>query len=171
MTMTKFSDAFTTHTGFKFQVRPARPADEAALGEFFARVTPEDLRFRFLSSVKQVGHERLVAMTEVDHRQTESFMAFEQEGGTLIATAMLACDDNLDVGEVAISVRADHKNIGIGWELLGHLAQYAKSKGVKRLQSLENRANGAAIRLEKELGFTSEPYQGDSTLVMLQKIL
>lgn len=98
-------------------------------------------------------------------------MAFGQEGGPLIATAMLACDVDLDVGEVAITVRSDHKNLGIGWELLGHLTKYAELKGVKRLQSLENRANGAAIQLEKELGFTSETYQGDSTLVLLQKIL
>jgi N-acetylglutamate synthase-like GNAT family acetyltransferase len=170
-TMTDLRSDFTSHSGFKFHIRPARPEDEAALGEFFGHVTPEDLRFRFLSSVKEVGHDRLAAMTDVDHRQTESFMAFQRDGGPLIATAMLACDVNLDVGEVAIAVRADYKNLGIGWELLGHLTQYAELKGVKRLQSLESRANGAAIQLEKELGFTSETYQGDSTLVLLQKIL
>lgn len=169
--MTDLRSDFTSHTGFKFHVRPARPEDEAALGEFFAQVTPEDRRFRFLGSVKAVGHDRLVAMTEVDHLQTESFMAFGQEGGPLIATAMLACDVDLDVGEVAITVRSDHKNLGIGWELLGHLTKCAQLKGVKRLQALENRANGAAVQLEKELGFTSEAFQGDSTSVLLEKIL
>jgi N-acetylglutamate synthase-like GNAT family acetyltransferase len=169
--MTELSCDLTAHGGFKFHVRPVRPDDEATLGAFFACVTPEDLRFRFLSSVKEVGHDQLVAMTRVDHRQTESFLAFEQGTGSLIATAMLACDPKLDVGEVAICVRADHKGLGIGWELLGHVTRHAQSKGVKRLQSLESRANGAAIQLEKELGFTAETYQGDSTLVMLQKIL
>ncbi|MET3898188.1 GNAT superfamily N-acetyltransferase, partial [Devosia sp. UYZn731] len=96
---------------------------------------------------------------------------WQSTGGLLIATAMLACYVDLEVGEVAITVRSDHKNLGIGWELLGHLTKYAELKGVRRLQSLENRANGAAIQSEKELGFTSEIYQGDSTLVLLQKIL
>lgn len=168
--MTNLSRTLTCHTGFVFHVRPARPQDEAALAAFFQHVTPEDLRFRFLSSVK-VGHEQLVAMTRVDHRQTESFLAFEHEGGPIIATAMLACDANLDVGEVAISISADYKNRGIGWELLGHLTRYAQSKGVKRLQSLENRGNRSAIQLETELGFTSRAYPGDSTLVMLEKTL
>lgn len=169
--MTDWSRDLTTHTGFIFHVRPATPDDEAALGTFFEHVTPEDRRFRFLSSVKAVGHDRLVAMTSVDHRQTESFLAFEHDGGPIIATAMLACDAGLDIGEVAVSISAHYKNRGIGWELLGHLTRYAEAKGVKRLQSLENRSNRSAIQLEKELGFTSETYPDDSTLVMLQKSL
>jgi len=169
--MTDWSRDLTTRIGFTFHVRPATPDDEPALGTFFEHVTPEDRRFRFLSSVKTVGHDRLVAMTSVDHRQTESFLAFEHEGGPIIATAMLACDAGLDTGEVAISISADYKNRGIGWELLGHLTLHAEAKGVKRLQSLENRSNRSAIELEKELGFTSETYPDDSTLVMLQKTL
>lgn len=169
--MTDWSRELTTHTGFKFRVRPASPDDEAALGAFFERVTPEDLRFRFLSSIKEVGHDRLVAMTKVDHQLVENFLAFEDEKGPIVATAMLACDPNLDLGEVAISISADHKSRGMGWELLSYLTRYAEAKGVKRLQSLESRSNRSAIQLEKELGFTSEAYPGDSTLVVLQKIL
>ena len=42
-----------TRTGFRFHVRPAMASDEAALGEFFTHVTPEDLRFRFLTGLRQ----------------------------------------------------------------------------------------------------------------------
>lgn len=168
--MTYRTEKLTTQSGFTFQVRPARPDDEAALHEFFEQVTPEDLRFRFLTTVKEVGHERLVAMTEVDHRKNESFVAFERDGGKIIGAAMLACDDNLETGEVAVSIAKDYKNRGIGWGLLRHLTQYAEAKGVKRLQSIEDRANASAIRLEGEMGFTSKPYP-DSTLVLLEKAL
>ena len=169
--MTDWSRDLITHSGFKFHVRPARPDDVVALGAFFARVTPEDLRFRFLSSMKTVDQDRLKSMTSVDHRQTESFLAVEPSNGAIVATAMLACDPALEVGDVAISVSADRKNLGISWELLNHLTRYAVAKGVKRLQSLESRSNGSAIKLEKELGFTAEPYLGDSTLMLLQKRL
>lgn len=168
--MTSRSGTLTTHSGFNFQVRPARPDDEAALQDFFRHVTPEDLRFRFLSSVKEVGHDRLVAMTAVDQQQNESFLAFEHDGGPIIGTAMLACDDSLETGEVAVSISKDYKNRGIGWELLRHLTRRATAKGVKKLQSIENRANVSAIRLEGEMGFTSKPYP-DSTLVLLERTL
>lgn len=168
---TRWSRDLTTHTGFTFHVRPARAEDEAALHEFFAHVTPEDLRFRFLSTVKEVGHDRLVAMTRVDHRQNESFLAFEHQDGPIIGAAMLACDDNLEVGEVAVSISSDYKNRGIGWELLAQVTRFAEAKGVKRLQSVEDRANVTAIRLEGEMGFTSRPYPGETTLVLLEKSL
>jgi len=169
--LSEWSGDLVAHSGFTFHVRPVRPDDVEAMGAFFARVTPEDLRFRFLTSMKEVGEDRLRSMTSVDHRQTESFVAFEPGNGAIIATAMLACDPALEVGDVAISVSADHKNLGVGWELLNHLTRYATAKGVKQLQSLESRSNLSAIRLEKELGFTSEPYFGDSTLMLLQKSL
>ena len=169
--MTDWSGELTTHSGFKFQVRTAGPNDEAALHEFFKHVTPEDLRFRFLSSVKEVGHERLVQMTSVDHQQTESFVALERKGGPILAAAMLACDAGMETGEVAVSISAGYKNRGIGWELLRHVSRYAQAKGVTRLQSLEHRSNVSAIRLEREMGFTSSDYPGDSTLVLLEKTL
>lgn len=169
--MTDWSSELTTHSGFKFRVRTARPDDEAALHEFFEHVTPEDLRFRFLTSVKEVGHDRLAQMTTVDHRQTESFVALEHDDGPIIAAAMLACDAGLETGEVAVSISAGYKNRGIGWELLRHVTRYAEAKGVTRLQSLESRSNVSAIQLEREMGFTSRAYPGDSTLVLLEKAL
>ena len=71
-----WSRELITRTGFKFNVRPAQPSDEAALAAFFTHVTPDDLRFRFLTGLKTVSHDRLAAMTTIDHRQTENFLAF-----------------------------------------------------------------------------------------------
>jgi threonine dehydrogenase-like Zn-dependent dehydrogenase/GNAT superfamily N-acetyltransferase len=161
----------TTRAGLVLHVRPARPEDEAALAEFFTHVTPQDLRFRFLAGVKEVSHDRLVAMTHVDHRQTESFLAFAEDGKTVVATAMLACDASLTKGEVAISVRADYKHKGIAWELLRHVARYAEAKGVRTLESIEDRQNHEAIELEREQGFVAESYPDDAALVLIRKEL
>ena len=142
------SREITTRTGFRFQVRPARPDDEAALAEFFTHVTPDDLRFRFLTGLQKVGHDRLAAMTQVDHHLKENFLAFEGDGTTIIATAMLACVPDMLRGEVAISIRADYKNKGVSWELLEHVAHDAQAKGVKMIESIESRENHEAIELE-----------------------
>ena len=80
-----------TRSGLVLRIRPVRPEDEAALGDFFARLAPADLRFRFLGGVREVSHERLVAMTRVDHRATEHFLAFAEDSGTIIAAAMARC--------------------------------------------------------------------------------
>lgn len=158
-----------TRTGFRFQVRSAQLDDEAGLAEFFRYVTPEDLRFRFLTTVREVGHDRLAAMTKIDHRQTENFLAFTDDGETMIASGMLACDTALERGEVAISIRSEYKHKGVGWELLRHLCRIAEAKGVKIVESLEDRQNHEAIEIERELGFEVDKCLDDARIVVLRK--
>lgn len=161
--------ALTTWNGFEFRVRPVTPDDEAVLADLFTRVTPEDRRFRFLSGVKKVGHSLLERLTQVDHQRTEDFLAFD--GDTLIATAMLAADAEMERAEVAISIRAGYKHRGVGWTLLHHVAREAAAKGIKLLESIESRDNVEAVALEKEMGFTVTAYPDDATLVLVQKKL
>lgn len=171
MTSQKWNRDLQTRTGFCFRVRSVGPGDDAALGEFFSHVTPEDLRFRFLSSVNVVSHAQLMALINVDHRQKENFLAVDSDGITIIATAMLACDPALTVGEVAISIRPDFKGRGVSWELLEHVAHFAEALGVRTLQSIESNANHAAIELEREMGFTARSYPGDATLTLVERKL
>jgi GNAT superfamily N-acetyltransferase len=161
----------TTRSGLQLIVRPAAPEDEALLAEFFTHVTPEDLRYRFLTSLGHVGHEWLKNLVEVDHARTENFLAFDAGGNILIATAMLAAEPSLDRAEVAIATRSDFKNRGVGWTMLEYVSDHARAKGIKTLESIECRDNRSAIDLEQEMGFTPSAYPGDPTLVLVTKNL
>ncbi|PZU57981.1 MAG: GNAT family N-acetyltransferase [Sphingobium sp.] len=156
-----------TRSGTAIIVRPATPDDMPVLSAFFDAVSDDDRRFRFLTAVTHVNDEQLRPMVDVDHRQTDHFLAFD-EAGVLAASAMLACDAAMERAEVAISVRADHRGQGIGWTLLDHVRGVAKARGVRVLQSIENRQNRAAIGLEQEMGFTARPCEGDPALVILE---
>lgn len=156
-------------SGLIFHVRRVTATDEQALKEFFSNVSPEDLSFRFLSGARDVSHQRLRAMIEIDHNHKENFLAVLPDTDIVIATAMLACDPTLDRGEVAISVRADFKGKGVAWELLRHIARYAEARGVQTLESLESRENHEAIELEREQGFSVELYPDDASLLLVRK--
>ena len=130
-----------TRSGLQVDVRAANEDDEHILDQFFHRVRPEDLRFRFLTSMKEVSPGRLHDMTHIDHLSTETFLAFCKDENTPIATAMLAKDGKGDRAEVAISVRADHRAEGVGWALLDFVAKQASGRGIRTLQSLESRDN------------------------------
>ena len=159
----------TTWKEFNFHVRPARPDDEDLLAEFFTHVSPDDRRFRFLTGVSEVGHALLEQLVAVDHDRSENFLAFD--GATLIGTAMLAADPALERAEVAISLRSDYKNRGIGWALLDHLARYAQQRGIRRIESVESRENRQALAVEVDMGFKAQAYPGDPTLVLVSKDL
>ena len=158
----------TTRNGFEFFTRPAGPPDEAELGRFFEGVTPEDLRFRFLSSIRKVSQDRLEAMTSYDHRTTENFLAYDKDRTTIFATAMLAADPALRTAEVAIVILPDYKKRGVSWTLLRHVMHFAKARGIRTLESVETRDHHAAIDLEREMGFKAVECPDDPTLVTVR---
>lgn len=169
MTDTNETIQLKTRSGLDLDVRPVRTDDAALLRAFFADVTSDDLRFRFLSGVNRVSDDQIAQMVDVDHKDTEDFLAFAD--GALVATGLVASDKARDRAEVAIVVRADHKNRGVGWTLLDHIAAYARSIGIKALESVEDRHNQAAIDVERDSGFSVKPYGDDPTLVVVSKQL
>ncbi|MFO1256699.1 MAG: GNAT family N-acetyltransferase [Sphingomonadaceae bacterium] len=170
-TIAPASRTVTTRYGKTIAFRPSEAADEAALAEFFDRVSDEDRRFRFFTPRKHLTHEQLVPLIEVDHVRTESFLAFDADSGAVVAHAMLACDDQLDTGEIAVSVCSTWRRQGLGWAMLDVLAEAAKARGLRRVIAIEDRENHAAIELEREKGFTPHGVDGDPHLVMLEKVL
>lgn len=96
-------------------------------------------------------------------------MAFDKGTGALVASAMLACDAQMETGEIAISVHRDYRGHGVAWALLDVLAAEAQRRGLKRVISIEDRGNRAAIELEREKGFEAHGVDGDAHLVMLEK--
>jgi acetyltransferase len=157
----------TTRSGLTLDVRPATPEDDAALRGLFQTVSSDDRRFRFLTASDRLSDAQIAAMTEVDHRQNDSFLAYAE--GELVASAVLACDPGMEVAEVAISIRSDRKAQGIGWSLLEYLSDEAARRGVKRVMSIESRENHQAISLEREMGFMARPIEGDPTSVLLER--
>ena len=162
------SDLVTEH-GVRFHVRPVRADDEAAVASFFDHVSAEDLRFRFMSGLPKVRHEQITMMTRVDYVRTISFLAFGEEGGEVIAIAMLATDPDRSRAEIALTTRTDSKGKGISWTLFEHVLRYAKSEGIGMVESVECADHDAALRMERELGFVTIVDPDDPTIRIARK--
>ena len=158
----------TTRTGFQFFTQPAVAADQAELARFFEKVTPEDLRFRFLSSIPRIGAEQIEPMVNYDHRTTENFLAYDRDRTTIFASAMLAADPKLERAEVAMVILPEYKNRGASWTMLELVRRVAQARGIKTLESLERRDHLAAIELEREMGFEAVECPGDAALVIVR---
>lgn len=165
--ITTDTDLLVTREGVRLHVRPAGGDDEPLLAGFFAGVTPEDLRFRFLTGMRQVGHDQLVAMIRANDDRTESLIAFADDG-TVVAAAMLAGDGARGCAEAAIAIRGDMKRRGIGWTLLDHLLVHARQRGYACVESIEDRTNATALALEEEMGFERLPVEGEPALVRVR---
>lgn len=161
----------TTWKDIQLAIRAARPEDEPILEDLFRNVSPEDLRFRFLTSLNRVQPEVIRRMTHVDHQSAETYIAFTADTQLPVATAMLASDPEGKRGEVAISVRSDYRERGIGRELLAFVAEQAEARGLEVIESLESRSNRAALSVERDMAFTMVDIPDDPTVVLVRKEL
>ena len=164
------SDLVTEH-GLRFYVRPVRADDEAAVARFFEQVTAEDLCFRFLSGMNSVRPEQIESTTRVDYLRTISFLAFDEARSGVIAMAMLATDPDRTRAEVALTTRSDMKGMGLSWTLLEHVLRYAKSEGIGAVEAIEAAEHGAALRMEREMGFETAVDPDDPTVRIARKTL
>lgn len=160
--------SIVTRDGTEIMLRPVTADDAVLLNRFFDGLTPDDMRFRFLSAQPHLSGAQLGAMVDVDHRHREHLLAFESNGNELVASLLIAADDSFEVAEVAIAITPAYKGRGVGWSLLNHAVDLAKKRGVKRLRSIESRENREAIDVERTLGFKSSDYEGDATLALLE---
>lgn len=163
------TDTLETRTGLKINVRPAQDGDAQALAGFFAAVSDDDRRFRFLSSAPGVSPGQIRDLIGGDPDQCETFLATDPTDGRILAAATLAADPDRTRAEVAISVRADHRGMGVGWSMLRHATERAQQWGVGLLQAIESRANHAAIELEREQGFVARAVEDEPSLLILEK--
>jgi GNAT superfamily N-acetyltransferase len=169
----QWSAELTTRTGLRLYVRPVSSDDDDLVDSLFASLSHDDLRFRFLTPLSHPSTSLLEALIKVDHVRTEDFLVFaEVEGGKeLIASAMLAAAPDMAKAEVAIAIRPEFKQRGVGWTLLDFLARYARSRGIALLEAIECNENRAALEVEEQMGFIASPYPGDPTLTLVRKIL
>jgi acetyltransferase len=164
----EWSADLTTRDGVAMHVRPILPDDEDALADLFRHVTTEDLRFRFMTGLREVGRDRLVAMTQIDYWRTMHFLAFAPDG-TAIASALLACEPDRERAELAVSVRSDFKGKGVSWTLVEHVVRYAEAEGIGTIESVESCENRAALGLEREAGFVTVPGSAVGSEVVLRR--
>lgn len=167
----EWSADLATRTGLALHVRPVRADDEPLLAAFFAKVSPEDLRFRFLSGVVSVGHDRLAMMTKVDYRRTITFLAFAGDRSEVVAAAMLASDPDRTRAEIALTTRADMKGQGISWTLFEHVMRYAKAERIGVVEAIECADHEVALHMERELGFETRADADDPTIRIVRRTL
>jgi acetyltransferase len=153
-----------TADGDRILIRPIRPADEHLYGAFVAELSPEDIRFRFLSPRKEFSHKFIARFTQIDYSRAMAFVSLDKEQKELLGIARLAADPDYTKGEYAIIVRSDLKGTGIGWALMRHLIAYAEKEGLRQLVGDVLANNQRMLDMCHSLGFQISPDPEDSSI-------
>ena len=144
------------HHGRVLLLRPIRPEDAASHRRFLARISPEDLRTRFFSGVRELPEPDLTHFTHIDYDREMAFIAAATEGaeaGEILGVARVCAAPDETVAEFAVLVRSDLKGQGLGTLLLRKLIRYCREHGTGELWGSVLAENGAMLHLAQKLGF------------------
>ncbi|MGV1014921.1 MAG: GNAT family N-acetyltransferase, partial [Methyloceanibacter sp.] len=150
-----------TADGHRIFIRPIRPPDEHLYGDFIAKLSPADIRFRFLTPRKEFSHKFIARFTQIDYARAMAFVALDDKQAELLGVSRLAADPDYTHGEYAVMVRSDLKGSGIGWALMHRLIRYAEKEGLRELIGEVLEANTRMLHMCRELGFDIAPDPDD----------
>jgi RimJ/RimL family protein N-acetyltransferase len=154
--------------GREVLIRPIRPEDAEPLRAGFELLQPDEVRQRFLASLKQLSPELAERFTRINPKTEFALVAAEPlpPGEALVgAVARITIDDNGRDAEFAVLVSHFVANLGLGRYLMTRLVKWARGKKVERIYGDVFEHNHAMLSLTESLGFEREGPQDTPGLV------
>jgi acetyltransferase len=149
----ELGEHWTARDGERHVIRPIRPEDAAQHGAFFARLSPQDIRYRFFSAMRELSPEQMARLTQVDYDREMAFIAVREASGETVGVARLVCEAEEDAGEFAVIVQADTKGKGVASHLMQRLIDWARGRGLRAVVGLVLADNAPMLAFVRHLGF------------------
>jgi len=159
--------------GTAFLLRPIRPEDEPQLIAGFATLSPEAVRLRFFSTMRQLPHGLAARLTQIDYDR-EMALVVTRPGPAgkqpIFGVVRLAADPDNERAEYAIVVRDDMTGRGLGTLLMQRILDYARRRGIGEVFGDVLGENRRMLDLCRRLEFvaTRLPDQPDMVRVVRQ---
>ncbi len=152
--------------GSRVFFRPAKPTDERPLKEFFYSLPRNESYIRFLSDMKVFPHYDVARMVNIDYRREMSIVGLvgEMEAERIIAIGRYTWDEEeSSTAEIDFLVHPDHGRKGIASFLIQHLAEIARSNGIRNLVAYITTGNERVFGVFAKLGYVVEGSFKDGT--------
>ncbi len=145
----------TTLEGDPILLRPVKISDEPLLKDFFYSLSDKSIYRRFISSRKDMPHERLQDFVIIDYTKEMLILAIDQKGEmeVVLGVAQYGIDEHSHTAEAAFVIRDDHQKKGIGTVLLQYLTTLAKRRGLLGFTAEVLLENSSMLHLFEKMGF------------------
>jgi len=145
----------TTRSNLEVFIRPVRISDEPLLKDLFYDLSDDSLYRRFISSRKDMPHERLQEFVVIDYTREMVLLALVKDGDVDVAAGMgqFSIDQLSHTAEVAFAVKDEYQNRGIGSQLLDYLIFLARRQGLLGLSAEVLARNKPMLHLFEKRGF------------------
>jgi len=137
-------------------LRPIVPEDEPALQAGFARLTPEEVRFRFFIPLKVFDHVTAARFSQIDYDRQMALVLTEHgiSGQVRVyGVVRLIEDPNRERAEFAIVIEREMTGLGLGVYMMRRIIDYARQRGVGEIYGDVLWDNTGMLELCRALGF------------------
>lgn len=149
----------TLRNGRQVLIRPIRPDDALPLRAAFPLLEPEEVRMRFLHSMRELSPQQAEKFCRPDPSTEFALVAAEPypPGEALVgAVARAAIIPDTHDAEFAILVSHYINGMGLGRVLMQRLARWSRGKRLHHLYGEVLESNVPMLGLAKSLGFRRE---------------
>ncbi len=138
--------------------RPIKPSDELLEREFFYKLSPETIYFRFFQKLQALPHEQLQKYTTIDYFSEMALVGLVGEPGSekIIAIGRYIVDDSDGFAEVSFVLADKYQSHGIGTFLLNYLVEIALQRGINGFKADVLAANKKMLSTFAKLPYTME---------------
>ncbi len=160
----KYLESYTvTKTGVKFFLRPVKAGDEHMLKAFFPSVSDKCIYQRFGLEGKVMNKERLKKLVNIDYMKQLAMVAILQDEDREMVAGLgqYTVNESTHTAEIALAVRDDYQNAGIGENILFKLTYEAELMGLLGFTAEVPETNQAMLHLFSTMGFYLERHRRD----------
>ena len=158
----------TTRGGQHLLLRPVKIGDEPLMKDFFYALSNDSMYRRFMSARMDMPHERLQEFGIVDYADRMMILAIVEGDSreTIAAIGQYEINDEMHTAEVALVVKDDYQNMGVGHDLLSYLTRLARRRGLLGFTAEVLVENKPMLNLFKNMGFDTEKSSEDGVYEM-----
>ena len=156
----------TTLGGESVLLRPVRISDEPLLKEFYYSLSEQSMYRRFISTRKDMPHERLQDSVVIDYTRECLILAVQRDGAkeTVLGIGQYGIAEDSHTAEVAFAVRDEDQGRGIGTVLLEYLSILARRQGLLGFTAEVLADNRPMLHLFEKMGFDIDKRNAEGVL-------
>jgi acetyltransferase len=159
----QLEEPFPMPNGETLLLRPILPEDAPRLDTLLAHMSPQSVRMRFFTLIKELPSYVRARLTQIDYER-EMALALVSAGAPgkaeIFAVVRISADPDNDTAEFAIALRDELAGQGIGTRLMERMIAYARDRGIRRMMGIVLMENAAMIDICRRLGFRIEYESG-----------
>ena len=153
-----------TADGRELVMRDIEPGDVAALQRCFKRLSPQDVRRRFMHAMSELPASMAQRLCRIDPALEAAFVLMDEtvKPAELRGVGRIFVDEASNTAEFSVLVEREWTRIGLGALLMQRLVDESRRRGITELWGYVLMENRPMLQLCKELGFVAKMLAGEA---------